>query len=97
MGLAQFADLTNIHPPLEEVGEEKQREKEKKKKGKKIYRERKIKICFPSDEKAELFSPMATQLLDSEEGRVWEVTAVGNGWGLLIFLAACSHTVLGVM
>lgn len=95
MGLAQFADLTNIHPPLEEVGEEKQREKEKKEK--KIERERKIKICFPSDEKAELFSPMATQLLDSEEGRVWEVTAVGNGWGLLIFLAACSHTVLGVM
>lgn len=89
MGLAQFADLTNIHPPLEEVGVgEKQREKR---------RERKIKICFPSDEKAEPFCPMATQLLDSEEGRVWEVTAVGNGWGLLIFLAACSHTVLGVM
>lgn len=32
VGLAQFADLTNNHPPLEEVGEEKQREIEKKRK-----------------------------------------------------------------
>lgn len=36
---------------------------EKLKRGKKKKRERKIKICLPSDQKAEAFCPMATQSL----------------------------------
>lgn len=80
--LAWFAALRNIHPS--------QNRGEKKK------WERKIKICLYSDQRAEAFCPMATQSLHWEEGRVCEATAAGNGWGLLIFSAACRHSVLGV-
>jgi len=68
---ARFAALTNIHP----LQERRKKEKAKKK--------RKIKSCFPSDQKAEPFRPTAPQSLDQEEGRVWEVTAAGSARGLL--------------